>query len=575
MGTYFDNISLLRPSNQFASEHANPRIFIHMNISRSNFIKDTGLLAILFSFAFALFLPQSLAGIGIFDEGFIMSGSMLTLDGGLPYRDYYSAYGPGQYYLNALLFALFNEELIVVRIAHSALLASLAIVVFLHARDLSARNLNLSLIIFFAYLSIVLFAKPNAGYPAITAVLLLLLSVRTLGKWIEEPTTWLLLVSSGLVGVAALFRWDFGVFGLVALTLTVVLHQWQAGISNVRAIRVSLLALYPALSVAIAVYGPLLLVFSSPVLWFQEVFLYFLGYSEWRNVELIRPAYWGLMTALQEGGGVDLLYRSILRLAYGFLPAMLCICTLGIVGHSLVRGDRDRMGSRITIQAFFIAVLSAELLLQMRVRPTPWQGFPALITSLPLIAYLLGALKQRIDSNPLLQALIKVSGFLAGSILLHSAIQGFIVSVDHRLINLNTPRASNIRVKPEMASYEELVNYVRKNTHPDEVIYSGVMDHTRLFINDAMLYFLTDRTPAVRFLDLEPGVANTESGQKEIIDALNEHIVRLIVLLDITSDEPNLTSQSNGVYALDQYISKNYQAVEVFGRYTVFIRKPS
>ncbi len=530
----------------------------------------------LFLGAWALFLPQSLARINVFDEGFIVSGAMLVLDGRLPYRDFLSMYGPGQYYLTAALFALFGEQLLVVRLAHGFILAGLAVIVFVIAKDFSKHNRNLPFVVFFIYIGVGLFAKPSVGYPAITATLLLLMGALALGKWVVESKNWILLLSSVAVGSAGLFRWDFGVFGLSVMGFTVLVNQFYTDASGPQRFKVILLAAVPALAIAAVVYIPLLAVFSDPARWYQEVLHFSLfEFSKWRNLELIRPSYWGLMSALQHGGSAHLLYQSVLKLSYPILPAILAIGTLGLVGHSIVRGDRKLTGSRASVQAIFLALVSVLLLNQMRVRPSLWQGFPALVASLPLLAYLIDNLKTRIASSPHLSAVVRASGFLAGAALLHVALQGFLAAVDDRLIELNTPRSTNVRVEADRASYVDLVNYIRANTQTNEAIYSGVMDHTRLFVNDAMLYFLTDRVPADRFLELEPGIANTRPGQTQIINALKDKGVQLIVLADITSNEPNLTSKSNGIDDLDRYIHDNYQLVKSFGKYTVFLRKQS
>jgi hypothetical protein len=128
-----------------------------------------------FALLAALFAPHSLSGLSIFDEGFIVSGAMLLKDGMLPYRDFFSMYGPGQYYLTAAIFFLLGENLLFVRLLHIALLAALGTAIYSLARQVT-NNPGRSLFLLPVYAAIVLFAKPNAGYPAITATLFLLLS---------------------------------------------------------------------------------------------------------------------------------------------------------------------------------------------------------------------------------------------------------------------------------------------------------------------------------------------------------------------------------------------------------------
>jgi hypothetical protein len=135
-------------------------------------------------------------------------------------------------------------------------------------------------------------------------------------------------------------------------------------------------------------------------------------------------------------------------------------------------------------------------------------------------------------------------------------------------------RAGAIRMPtdPAGAEYAALIAYVRKTTAPTEAIFSGVADTSKLFINDTMVYFLTARRPATRFMEMEPGLSNTAAGQQEIVAELERQHVRTIVLWQITSNEPNRTSVSNGVTTLDDFVRHNFIATRRFADYVVMRR---
>jgi hypothetical protein len=162
-----------------------------------------------------------------------------------------------------------------------------------------------------------------------------------------------------------------------------------------------------------------------------------------------------------------------------------------------------------------------------------------------------------------------IPGIVLGTFLFYPALQGWMHAIDRRTIALDTPRGAGVRVERDWGYYAELVDYIRSQTRGGESIYSGASDHSRLFVNDAMLYFLSNRPPADRFVELEPGIANTRSGQQEILNALREKSVRLIVLLELESGEPNLTSTSNGIHELDIFLGDHYRPLKRFGPYTV------
>src|SRR5262245_47489977 len=81
-----------------------------------------------------LLLPRYLVGVVAHDEGFIASGAMLVANGKLPYRDFLNFYGPAEYYVLAALFAVFGQDLLVLRIVHVCTLAALGIVLILLCR---------------------------------------------------------------------------------------------------------------------------------------------------------------------------------------------------------------------------------------------------------------------------------------------------------------------------------------------------------------------------------------------------------------------------------------------------------
>jgi hypothetical protein len=46
----------------------------------------------------------------MFDEGIVLSDTMIVLHGQIIHRDFYSLYGPGRYYVIATLFQLFDKD---------------------------------------------------------------------------------------------------------------------------------------------------------------------------------------------------------------------------------------------------------------------------------------------------------------------------------------------------------------------------------------------------------------------------------------------------------------------------------
>ena len=528
---------------------------------------------LLFSLMVIVFKHQSRLGMSIFDEGSVVGGAMLVGDGMIPYRDFSSLYGPGQYYLTAAIFYVLGETLSSARILHALLLAILGITIFSLPGQKSSKR---SLVLLLVYVGIVLFAQPNVGYPAITATIFLLSGALPLLEWSRAGRMSSLLLASSLVGIAGLFRWDFGFFGLVAITSATAIAMIDERGKSTRAIPALpclVGALTPAMLILAAVYLPLLVMFSDPNRWYEEVMIYSIReFPKWRNSEFVRPTYQGLLWALSEGSSALHVEKAVLRMAYLALPILLVVGSLGTAVRILLRKRAVHPEGGSLLLIVYLTFLCMLLLNQMRVRPTLWQGFPAMVVALPLMAILSFHYREPIARSGRVTTALGVIGFVLSAMLFNVAFQGVLESSNQKLIELDTPRSSGVYIKPEMAPYIDLVRYVRDNTRSGDAIYSGVQDHSRLVINDAMLYFLTDRRPADRFLALEPGISNTRSGQEEIIGALERNNVRLIVLGDFPSDEPNQTSESNGVTALDQFIHANYRIVRRIGGRVVMVR---
>lgn len=74
------------------------------------------------------------------DEGIVLQGAQRILRGELPYRDFFTFYTPGSYYLTALLFELFGSSLLVARLALALFGGIFTCVHYLLARRVCSRG---------------------------------------------------------------------------------------------------------------------------------------------------------------------------------------------------------------------------------------------------------------------------------------------------------------------------------------------------------------------------------------------------------------------------------------------------
>ena len=77
----------------------------------------------------------------VYDEGLILTAAMRVAAGQIPHRDFYTNYGPAQFYLLAGLFKLFGESLLVERLFDLFLKALVVTSVYAIASCYSRRSI--------------------------------------------------------------------------------------------------------------------------------------------------------------------------------------------------------------------------------------------------------------------------------------------------------------------------------------------------------------------------------------------------------------------------------------------------
>lgn len=77
------------------------------------------------------------------DEGIVLTGAQRIVEGQLPYRDFFSFYTPGSFYLTALLFKIFGDSMLVARGALVFFSASFAVITYVLARRICSQAIAL------------------------------------------------------------------------------------------------------------------------------------------------------------------------------------------------------------------------------------------------------------------------------------------------------------------------------------------------------------------------------------------------------------------------------------------------
>lgn len=489
----------------------------------------------------ALFFFVSMdRNIGVYDEGLILTGAARVVAGQVPHRDFYTNYGPGQFYVLAFLFRRFGQAVMVERIFDLLVRAAIVAVCFHVARFHCRRWIVAATAMVIA---LTLFSLKTYGYPVFSVILFALIgsaliaeaggAVRSNGK---------IFLAGVATGLAALFRYDLG-FSLFVL---------QAIFIFVFCARRSLLV-YVSGTTIIFLPAALFFLAVAPIGSFTHDLLFSVR-NYWSTRHLPFPS---LSQCFASFG------KSVVYLPIG-------ICLAGVL---FVLSKTERTSSARRFVFVFVA-LTAVMYCKGVVRVTPNQMAQALIPAFLLLSVLLEvALQSRASLRVLLgflgvwtliATLVGATAVMSQMASTHSvAWPGFAGSLDES-------RVRGFLIAPQRV---EAIRFIRAKTRPNERIFVGLNRHDKIVLNDNLTYFATGRLPATRWSHFDPGLQTRLSVQREMIAEIERQAVRYIVL---TSEwekirEPNDSSRSSGVHLLDDYIRQHYQVLKNFGQISILI----
>jgi hypothetical protein len=456
-------------------------------------------------------------------------------------------YGPASFYLVAAVFHVLAPSVLAMRVVWLVLEAIVAVEVLLLAWALGGRWAGC--LAFALSLSLTMSIQPNYGYPAIPALATALAAIIAL-------TIRNAIFTAGLfIGFTALFRHDFALYALLACVPHVLgrlLHNRKSGLIGLSTLILGAAA--PTIPTflllgALAGLAPLvhqLLIFPATVLPYYANLP--LLYRLWLHPSSYRS-------------NPDIAIR-LLALA-AFLAVLVSLLSLTL--HAA--RDRHRLGDIRLGLALALSVLSLALANHARFRFDPSHTWPLLVAFAPVLAsapFALRRLRLRLATGALAFGVLMATGLLAADRLT--------TQLQSAYIPLAAARARGIVVSAG-SHYNQVIRSVESNTRAGEHIFSGATRHDRIAINDALIYFLSERHIPTAYHELNRGMVVTEPVQAEIVAALESHSVRLLVLLDWDSNEPNRSAVSSGITLLDTHIRTHFEKRTEIGPYQIWLRR--
>lgn len=507
--------------------------------------------------------------VNMYDEGIILTGASSIVRGDLPYRDFWSMYGPGQFYLLSWLFQLVGESNLALRCIGIFSKASIAVFAFMMISRLHGGRGRAWLGSFAVLCMLVAFRQD--GFPVFPALALLMASILLAEYGLRRGGVYLF-ASGCLAGLASLFRHDLGAYGGVAMTCALCVFFFSSG----RPIRgwAGAFSRYAGGFAVVAVPAVGALLCYVPLKDLVENLLIIPSSIYPENRRLPWPSL-----SLMGLGHIKQLLVYVPFLVGG-------VAALIIVRGFCVRCSPERSATRLdSVRGFLLPVTAISCLLftlKGSVRVEPLHMSQSLVLAVPLMIsawHLATELRGRVPKFAC-RFIVVMCIFLtlvpvaSGAAIAASGVKSLLFSKNNlvsKCLESRLHRAPCMEVDPDYAS---VASFLEGKALPGEHVYVGVGRHDRIFVNAVALYFLLDLSPATKWAELHPGVQTQDRIQRAMVGEFEMRRPRFAVL-DSRWDrvsEPNASSLSSGVNVVDEYIKNNYSAVYVSGTVQVLMR---
>lgn len=499
--------------------------------------------------------------IGTYDEGIILTDAMLLLAGKAPYRDFYSNYPPGLFYVVAGLWKLFGVNALVIRYLGLAIHTAIALAAGRIAGRVALRGFSpLAAGLSMAWLSFIY----DLPFAWLAALAMALIFVALLCSAADSPRRGNWVAAGAALGAVGCLRHDLFIY--LCLALAVLALGWAAWNRRLRPAPELLRGgAWGALAAAVVLGALWIPTFARAGFAQVAADLYF---DQVRHVLPARVLPLPLLTPMlgtPRGPALPAL------LGQPFEGAV----ALTLVGPALALlalGLRRWTTRQLPLALFLTGALSAAVMPQMLGRTDIFHALYTVTPALTLgaaIAELLALGLPRL-ARPPVAALLGAA--LALPVAFHLPAQ----------LELRPPPASaglptrygGLSDEPVLRPHRpEVLAFLQRYSQPGDPVYIGLWDHRLVFINEMDLYFLADRVGATRYMQFDPNVVNRADVQEQMIRELETVKPRVAVLAAAPlSSEPN-DSTRPGAALLDAHLRERYDLVRQVGPYLLLLRR--
>ena len=503
-------------------------------------------------------------------------GAERILSGQVPYRDFWTMYAPGHFYLLALLYKVFGTHLMVEVVAASVVMAGSALLLYRLAHLIVNRYLLAlaSSAIFVAATYNTGYFKRIGSYPL--AIFLILLILLFLVHYFQENKLRYLLAAGLTTGALIIFKHDVGGYTVISIFAGLATYHHLTPEST-RVRKQSFLRIITVFSVSLlAIVLPVLI----PFVWIAgKPMLADLVIFPLTDFRFARPETYPSILPIHIYNESPLEMMNNLSIyVYFLIPFLFFLLGLVSVGLSIFERNTTNAAIGVTLSVgFLIHYVAAHI--QINTHIITMSVYSALSA---LLFYDALARKSIISQKWVIKAVGVILVF--GWILALSAKPVYREWENRRsqTSELQLAKVSGFRVSTEEAQVlNDLSAFVVAQIPANKKLFVGLHRHDVIVIGDIMVYFILDHPIATRYHELHPAISDTAPVQQEIIKNLEENDVSLIIQRHIFSDEvlDNLKNDflknlpQVGATDLDHFIQRNYVKIRTFGPYEVMMSK--
>jgi hypothetical protein len=513
-------------------------------------------------------------------QGLVVSTSTIgaerVLRGEIPYRDFWTMYAPGHFYLLAFLFRIFGTHILVETLASSLVCAAAATLCYWIAFNVVGRRIAASACaaIFAAAMFNTGYFKSLGSYPP--AIFLILATLNLMALYYKTEKLRFLMAAGLATGAAIAFKHDVGGYTAIAVIAGIVVFGFLFPSATAHRERSALLKITLYGAGLAAVVLPLVVYFAllagRDAL--QDLIVFPLT-----DFRFARPEHYpGLLELNIHGRSfLDSLSKFFNYMSFA-LPFALFLCGLIAIGLAARKRKPVHFALAVTFSVSYLLHYSAAHV-QINTH----------IVSMSLYAAFLGVfffdlLEREVGfRRPRLAKLVSLA--LAGGWFLSLVAEPIdeAWAIHQRpTVELEFKKASGVKVSPQLANhYSDLLAFVGTQLPPDANLFIGLHRHDVVVVGgNAADYFMLDHPIATRYHELHPAIVDTADVQREIIRDLQDKNVSLIILKRIKTDERLDVVKRDflrnlpkiGATDLDRFIRANYVPVRKIGNDTIWKR---